>query len=40
VLAYCGITNPGLHTFFGTYQSSYEARHAWIGSVGAKLAAL
>ncbi len=40
VLAYCGITGPGLHTFFGTYESSYEARHAWIADVGNKLSQL
>jgi len=38
IFAYCGIADAQVHTFYDTYHSSYEARHAWIGEVPAKLA--
>lgn len=37
VFDYCGIPDAQVHTFYETYQSTYEARHAWIQSVGSKL---
>jgi len=37
VFAYCGIEDAEVHTFYGTYESTYEARHAWIEDVGNKV---
>ena len=37
VFAYCGITDARVHTFYDTYHSTYEARHAWITSVAGKV---
>jgi putative NADPH-quinone reductase len=39
VFAYCGIDDARVHTFYETYNSTYEARHAWIVDVGNKVAA-
>lgn len=30
IFAYCGIPDAQVHTFFATYDSTYEERHAWI----------
>ena len=38
VFAYCGIGDAQVHTFYDTYNSSFEARHAWIAGVGEKIA--
>jgi len=38
VFAYCGIHDAQVHTFYDTYNSSYEARHLWITEVGEKIA--
>jgi NAD(P)H dehydrogenase (quinone) len=40
VFAYCGIDDAQVHTFYDTYNSTYEARHRWIADVGAKLRTL
>ena len=37
VFAYCGIPDAQVHTFYDTYNSTYEARHAWIQDVGNKI---
>lgn len=37
VFAYCGIDDAQVHTFYDTFNSSFEARHAWIQDVGRKL---
>ena len=37
IFSYCGIPDAQVYTFFDTYHSTFEARHAWIDSVGAKL---
>jgi len=39
VFEYCGIGDARVHTFYDTYRSTYEARHAWIQAVPAKVAA-
>ena len=38
VFAYCGIDDAKVYTFYETFNSSYEARHAWIADVGNKIA--
>lgn len=40
VFGYCGIDDAQVHTFYDTYNSTYEARHAWIQSVEKKIQAL
>lgn len=37
VFAYCGIPDAEVHTFYDTYNSGYEDRHAWIEAVAAKV---
>lgn len=36
VLAYCGVDSE-VHTFYDTYNSTYEARREWIASVAGKV---
>jgi len=38
VFAYCGIMDAQVHTFYDTYNSTYEARHDWIVDVSRKIA--
>ena len=38
VFGYCGIGDAQVHTFYDTFNSTYEARHAWIVDVGNKIA--
>lgn len=38
IFGYCGIDDARIHTFYETYGSTYEARHAWIADVGTKIA--
>lgn len=40
VFEYCGIPDARVHTFYDTYNSTYEARHQWIADVGSKIAAV
>ena len=40
IFGYCGIQDAQVHTFYDTYNSSYEARHQWIEDVPAKIQAL
>ncbi len=37
VFAYCGIADAQVHTFYDTYNSTYESRHAWIDAVEKKI---
>jgi putative NADPH-quinone reductase len=37
VFQYCGIHDAAVHTFYDTYDSTYEARHAWILDVAKKI---
>jgi putative NADPH-quinone reductase len=37
VFSYCGIKDSAIYTFFETYHSTFEARHAWIDSIGEKI---
>jgi putative NADPH-quinone reductase len=37
VFEYVGIPDAQVHTFYDTYNSSFEARHAWIGDVSSKI---
>lgn len=37
IFSYCGINDAQIHTFYDTYNSTYEARHHWIESVGQKI---
>jgi putative NADPH-quinone reductase len=39
VFEYVGIPDAQVHTFYDTYNSTYEARHAWIEDVGNKIGA-
>ena len=38
VFDYCGIHDAQVHIFYDTFNSTYEARHAWILDVGRKVA--
>jgi len=38
VFAYCGIRDAQVHTFYDTYNSTFEARHEWIEDVPKKIA--
>jgi len=37
VFEYVGIPDAQVHTFYDTYNSTYEARHEWIADVGNKI---
>jgi len=37
VFAYCGIADAQVHTFYDTFNSTFEARHAWIVDVEKKI---
>jgi len=39
VFDYCGIADAAVHTFYGTYRSTYEARHAWIAGTAGRIRA-